>query len=379
MVYEVRVGGDWSEVAPGWGETLRQAAPGPFQTASMFAAWSRTLGAQPGARPVWVDVRRGGVPVMLLPFVATRRGRSREIGFADLGVSDNNAPVFGPGYDPSDWPALRKAAFAALPRADILRLEKMPRMAGRHLNPFAVEPGVAPSRVVAHPLRIDSGFEAYDRTRSKHMRKEQARLWRVFVRHPDARFERIVDPAAAERAMDALDRLQAERMAALGEGYLLGRPAYRAFYRRLVEEGLPSGEASLSALMSTDQVVAVLLAVISGGRVSLVRVAFAQGEWRNCSPGRLVIDKTLEALSAEGFQDFDFSIGDYPYKFAFGIGTEPLYDLVRPLSAWGWPAAAADAARRRLSRSPAARRIRDRLFGAARPASAPAKAVEAAE
>ncbi|HKY90910.1 MAG TPA: GNAT family N-acetyltransferase, partial [Nevskiaceae bacterium] len=72
----------------------------------------------------------------------------------------------------------------------------------------------------------------------------------------------------------------------------------------------------------------------------------AMGEWRNCSPGRLVIERTMAALHAQGVRHFDFTIGDYYYKKGFQPDTVPLHDVQLPLSWKGrLPVGIADAKR----------------------------------
>ena len=63
-----------------------------------------------------------------------------------------------------------------------------------------------------------------------------------------------------------------------------------------------------------------------------------------CSPGRLIIDRTIEALHRDGVREFDFSIGNYSYKRRFGPQRTPLVDLRAALSWRGQPTALRDRA-----------------------------------
>jgi CelD/BcsL family acetyltransferase involved in cellulose biosynthesis len=64
----------------------------------------------------------------------------------------------------------------------------------------------------------------------------------------------------------------------------------------------------------------------------MVRISNAGKSWSNCSPGRLVIERTMALLHADGVRTFDFSVGSYDYKRRFGVSDVPLFDLTAALS-----------------------------------------------
>ena len=51
----------------------------------------------------------------------------------------------------------------------------------------------------------------------------------------------------------------------------------------------------------------------------MIRISNAGEKWSNCSPGRLIIERTMAALHQDGVREFDFSIGNYAYKRRFGV------------------------------------------------------------
>jgi CelD/BcsL family acetyltransferase involved in cellulose biosynthesis len=189
-----------------------------------------------------------------------------------------------------------------------------------------------------HPLSLPESWSSYIASRTKHFRKEQARIARVFERHANARFEMVTTPERAEVILAAMEKLQSERMRNLGLPYRLDEPIYTAFYRRLAHAGIPSGDVVIGALLAdNDELVAGLFGITLANGATFVRIAHAGGVWRNASPGRLVIEKTIEALHARRFRSIDLSIGDYGYKNNFGVGSTPLMDVVSAISLRGWP------------------------------------------
>ena len=77
----------------------------------------------------------------------------------------------------------------------------------------------------------------------------------------------------------------------------------------------------------------------------MVRISNAGEKWSNCSPGRLIIERTMAALHRDGVREFDFSVGNYAYKRRFGVTRLPLLDISAALSWRGWPFALRDRAR----------------------------------
>jgi len=342
----------WSEVSCAWHEIAARGHATPFQSPPFLDAWYQHFVAPGDGEAVIVEVRTAeNVASLLLPLVLEREGRFRVIRFADARVSDNVAPLLGPAA-PQAADAVQlawKAVLGVLPAHDLIRFDKIPAKIGAEANPLLWLPGVGLSPLNAHPLQIGDDWQAYVRGRSKKFRKEQARVWRVFQRHDTARFEIISDPVRAIGLFDAFERQQSERLRSVGQAYHLDQPAYRGFYRALLEKGLPAGTTLFGALLAGDELVGGLLAICNRKRVVFVRLAHAGGEWGICSPGRLVIERVLEWAHAQGYRDFDFSIGDYAYKQDFGIATEPLYEYAAA-SSWKGLASASVSRVKRLAR-----------------------------
>jgi CelD/BcsL family acetyltransferase involved in cellulose biosynthesis len=93
----------------------------------------------------------------------------------------------------------------------------------------------------------------------------------------------------------------------LGLNFILNGETYAAFYRNLVGGGVDSGYVTVSTLTVGQEVVATLLGLRSGSRYLMVRISNAGQKWSNCSPGRLIIERTMAAMHKDGVREFDFS------------------------------------------------------------------------
>ena len=130
-----------------------------------------------------------------------------------------------------------------------------------------------------------------------------------------------------------------------------------------MRDGVGNGYALVSALTVGDEVVATLLGIRAGARYVMIRISNAGEKWSNCSPGRLIIERTMATLHKDGVREFDFSVGNYAYKRRFGVERLPLLDISAALSWRGWPFALRDRAVGVLRNRPQLDARLRRMFG----------------
>jgi CelD/BcsL family acetyltransferase involved in cellulose biosynthesis len=364
--YEVSISKDWPATRERWARSPASMTCGQFQTLSWLDAWYTSYAGQ--GEPVLVDVAHGGDVAVRLAFVVTQRGAQRVLVFADLGVSDFNAPILGPAAPTTAADAMRlwRAVVAALPNIDLIDLRKMPSSVGERANPLALLDGTAKCPMTGHLVDV-ADWDAYHSGLDRRVRMELERSWRVFQRHPEARFERVRDAAQAMRTLDVMDQQQRARMTEAGQPFLLDRPAEAALYRHDLARRLAAGEVVISVLMAGADIVATAYAVSNGSVPALVRISNAGGVWTKASPGRLIVHQTLHHLAAEGFPQLDLSVGDYDYKRRFGPRKTPLFDLVSAVSWRGRTSALRHRAVDTLRRHPRLEARLRRLLGKADP------------
>jgi CelD/BcsL family acetyltransferase involved in cellulose biosynthesis len=240
-----------------------------------------------------------------------------------------------------------------LPAADLIDFRKMPARIGQRHNPLALLPTRA-SAFNGNVVRTGDDYSAYMHKGLKRVvRKELERSWRVFVRHEAARFCVAREPLERASILTAVEDQQRRRMNYLGKSYELDRPEAADFYRRLVDADPHGKFVIITALMAGEEAVAALVGLRSGHAFIMIRISTSTDPaWTNCSPGRLVIERTMAHLHELGVREFDFSIGNYDYKRRFGVEPSALVDLVQPLTPLGFFSAAATHARSWLRQYP---------------------------
>jgi CelD/BcsL family acetyltransferase involved in cellulose biosynthesis len=330
--FKVEVFPTWQHVEPRWLRLQEQGFGTPFQQAQWLAPWYAVFGETPGIEPVLVAVseRRSGDDIMLIPLIRRTVGATRTIEFADLGVTDYNAPLIDPRAPSTRenavalWLAVRKA----LPGADLLRFAKMPAEIRGIKNPLALVDDVRPSEVTGHVIALPEAWDEYLASLKKDVRSLLKRRWRRFSEKGSAGLHWIDNEEEARRALATLQAQQTQRLRSRGIRHLFDQPSYARFYERYVADGLARGAAVLTALVAENRTVAIFLAVADRHRCILIRSSQCLGpEWAALGLGKLIIERSMQALHARGYRCFDLSIGDYPYKHDFGVAPVPLVDL----------------------------------------------------
>ncbi|MDP3689452.1 GNAT family N-acetyltransferase [Bradyrhizobium sp.] len=348
---------DWEEAAAKLEGAMAQGRATPFQNPHWLGAWYHCFASNEAARPLIVvisDARSRDV-VAILPLVVRMQRGLRIAEFA--GSADYNAPILGPAANGSPaetaawWRHLCRE-LARLPGGcDLVRFRKMPAAMDGQANPLAGLPGVQPSALTGHLVRVGDDYDAYRYSLEKTVRKELERSWRVFTKHDGAGFRQVREIDEALRTFAALEVQQSARMHDLGRSYSLDEENSTAFHRELIVRGLVNGYVILTALTCGEETVASLLGIRTGLHYVMVRIGNAGKAWSNCSPGRLVIERTMAMLHADGVRTFDFSVGSYDYKRRFGVSDVALIDLTAAVSWRGWPVIIRDRLRRSIRRA----------------------------
>lgn len=307
-----------------------------------------------------------GKDIAIVPMISHVRRGIRVVEFADLGVSDYNAPIVAldAALDAATAEAIGKAlveALRALPdRLDLLRLKKMPAHVGGRPNPLVSLGRIGSSSLNGNVVLTGNDYEAYQ---ASIKRMQMPRCWRVFSRHEGARFETATDLARARELLDVMDVQQQARMQKLGSRFVLNDETHAAFYREVARHGVAEGYAVISALVCDEGVVATTLGVRHGATYFLLRISHAGESWSSCSPGLLVTERTMAALHAQGVRRFDLSIGNQDYKRRFGAEKVALTDASIALSWRGLPYVLRDHAAQCLRRHPRLAALATRAMG----------------
>jgi CelD/BcsL family acetyltransferase involved in cellulose biosynthesis len=330
--FHVEVVSKWEALAARWSRMQARGIATPFQNARWQSIWYGVFGRMPDVDPVLVAVsdQRAGEDILLLPLIRRRVGSTRIIEFADLWVTDYNAPLIALDVPATKetaqllWDELRRA----LPDADLIRFTKMPLMAGGRTNPLAMLEEAHPSKFTGYVVDLPHSWEDYLASLKKDVRSLLQRRWRRLTETDKAGFRWVEDPDEGLSALRTLQAQQTARLASRGARHVFEDSQYIAFYERLVAEGLVDGSTVVTTLVAEGQILATFLAVTDGKRCTLIRSSqSAEQPWVKLGLGKLIIERSMHALHQRGIRCFDLSIGDFQYKHDFQVVPVPLFDL----------------------------------------------------
>ncbi len=334
-----------------------------FQSQHWLSAWCEVFGQDPAVECFLLVLRNGdGVITLAAPLVRRQENGLSIIEFPDLGVTDYAAPLLRRATAGSlpvgddFWGHIK----AALPTADLLDFTRLcPEVRGM-TNPFYLHPAARANRLSGWVRSLPETWEEYLGTLSGSMRDKLAKNGRKFARVPGTTMSCVTNVPRGLQVLSELERMQEMRVQEKGLEYTLNAPRTAAFYRRLVESGIPDGQTIIAELRAGDEIVAANFSVRNGDELIYLRTTNQFGDWSRMAPGLLAAEFLIREVQARGVRFFDFAMGDYDYKRRFGARQVVLKDLVLPLSLRGWPTAILRHTRHWAAQSPLLRKLTGR-------------------
>ncbi len=142
--------------------------------------------------------------------------------------------------------------------------------------------------------------------------------------------------------LQAFFQQKGARMREQGLSNAFDAPGVKEFTRAAAHETDPdTGEPviELYAASVGDTIIATFGGIVADGRFSGMFNSIAGAEFRNYSPGELLLANVIRMCCERGLNKFDLGIGDAAYKQVYCKDAEALYDSVIPITAAGQVAA----------------------------------------
>jgi CelD/BcsL family acetyltransferase involved in cellulose biosynthesis len=351
---------------PEWTEFQRTAACTVFQTFEWLTKWQRHIGNLRGTCPAIVLGRdeHGGL-LFILPLAVETQGPIRRLTWLGSELCDYNAPLIGPDFwrhvdwrhidrrHVGDFAALWRAALRLLQsnprlRFDFVDLQKMAETIGRERNPFLSLP-TRRNASSAHVATLGRSWEEfYKARRSSETRKKERKQLRRLGELGEMRFIDVGDEDEIARTIETLMQQKSKAFARMGVEDLFARPGHRAFW--LDVTATLRGVTHVSRLDVGSTIAATSLGLTHRGCYYLVLSSYHDGEVMRFGPGRAHLHELLRRAIEHDIRDFDFTIGDEPYKRDWADIEIQLYDHLRAATLRGVVVVAMISAFRRTKR-----------------------------
>ncbi|KQU75394.1 acetyltransferase [Aminobacter sp. DSM 101952] len=289
---------------------------GPSQSAEWAAAWTETHTVD----ALIATLSAKGRPVLSVTLEVTREGPFRIARFLSGKHANGNFPAVD-----RTWPATASAAAIetlvgsirrARPDIDIVAFDRLITEFDGLPNPL-LKLASTPSPNVALAVNLDGGFEAVlARTSGKRKRKRHRSQERKYETVGGARRIVATTEADANAMLDAFFAMKEQRFGAMGIVDVFADASVRTFFRKLFADALQKDPPPfvLHGLEVGGKYRAVTGSSRAGNRLVCEFGAIADDELAFASPGEYLFFDNISEACDQGFDIYDFSVGDEPYK-----------------------------------------------------------------
>jgi len=312
-----------------------------------------------GIRIFAVVGRDRGRAALIWPLMVRRHRAWRTAQWLGSGTSEYGDVLVEPGPAAPSWLAQAWSIIRSRSGIDFVRLD--------HVRPDAAIAALIPevpgarssfARAPYLPLHRWCDWDDYRRTRSRSFRSNQSRRRRRLAERGSVSFQLVETP---ERVAETLEWIFEQKKRALERGRLdaaawFGSAAvHRRFLEAIVGDARTAGTLALTALTLDGRIIAADLGFRCGDRLESL-IATYDPEWAFYSPGRILLEETVQWCFARGVRVFDMRMGDEGYKYDWTSDEVRVGSHLLPCTVWGRAYAAMSDAKRWLEKLRSTRR-----------------------
>lgn len=325
----------------------RSSTQSIFLTQEWLTTWWKHMGYND--RLMLVLVRHGNRLIAIAPLSVSIWEGFRHLGFVGNGTADYEDFIIDDAYDrdhaiASIFNTVLKTGSWDFFQFHRWRADSPNYQAVVHyLNAIPSLRWSTTQLSVAPFISIQSTWDDFLKSLSQNLRQGTARrLRRLAEDYQSIEFRQPRDHRDVDAFFDALVRLSTLRYGrARGDFTVLEHPALCAFYRSVTHQLFDAGFLDLPVLVVDDQIAAIQLNARYAGVHYGVLPAFDES-FARYAVSRILFHHTLEQCFDSNCSEFDFLIGDEPYKLDY---TKDYYRLMsvsafppttRGLLAYSW-------------------------------------------
>lgn len=255
-----------------------------------------------------------GIVLLQVPLAITTKRGALVLTFADRGAADYNAPLLHPALrdlQPAEVQQLWRAIEAALPKVDIVDLEKMPQSIDNRPNPLFYLANTQ-NAVSCHGSDLTRPLDEIEATQAqlKTLKRKLRGLEKLGV----VQFTVASTPAQREVLLTAALEQKQRRFEETQVPGFAESPQTRDFFERATSVFAQTDNLRFCALSLDGEIVATSWNVALGTRLYELMIGFSGGEWSKHSVGRILNLMLLKWAKENGYRYLDHGIGDEAWK-----------------------------------------------------------------
>lgn len=337
VIVEVHQSLDAERLAPLWDAPAGTFVSTFFQQRLFLKAFYDHLPRNCAPLVVSVTDRETGRLAMMLPLIRRKSGPMRYIEAPDQGLADYVAPAVAAWFEPdaAQMEQVFRQILAALPKADILTLKKIPAtLPGGRINPLTLLSGTLPMGTGTKTFSL-LDVEREDHYLRSGIYKDGMRKLRKLRKEGTVEFRMAGTPEEASALFDHFLQQRLPRFEALDRFDPLADPRVQALYREIAMEGVPSGDVLFGGLYLDDRCIGTDLGFVYGDTHHRILTALASEDMGRFSPGTIAFMLVLDETRARGISHYDLGVGELGYKNRLSGPIMPIYERHDALSARG--------------------------------------------
>lgn len=327
--WRVDVTSNIEDFADDWRSFVTNKNATPFQSYDFMRIFFARL-ASGGGKPQIARVRdANGVLVALFPMHMVRKHGLNWLR-TDERPLDYCVPIFSPELSAGRVRDVVKAVLAAIPKADLLYVNRIPAKFSEGPSPLTSMPNAARLRLSSWQITMKgNSLSDLSAHQSKQFKSELRSRTRKFSDKFERKFCINFGQSVSPDMYAAFADLRQTSFAAKGRSNITSDPQWGVLYPRLLTEANQC-RAWLASLSADGEIVAALYGFEANKRVQIILPASKMGDWQYYRLGLQLFQETIAHFHAEGAEIYDLSIGDSPYKKRMGGEKEALYDALFP-------------------------------------------------
>ena len=175
-------------------------------------------------------------------------------------------------------------------------------------------------------IDINFNWDDFKKNIKKKLINDSNRQWRKLSEIGLLKIEKATKKSEIKLLIDCLDNFKNDRAyKSLIAKNILSKRGMKKFLNDISEQFLKTNNLSLIALKMSNSVLAVHLAFYHNNQYLYYLPSF-NSEYKKYSPGRLLLEKSIEYAIDRKFKKFDFLNGNESYKYNYSNDVTEIYN-----------------------------------------------------
>ena len=325
-----------------WKSFSSKAFHSPFQNYHWLQSWLNTYGQDKSDSVHIVVGSLDDVPIIILPLYVSHKWGLRTLTWLAQEWNDYNIPVCEPEnlafFAGKTAKKLWEEVHSHIGDIDVLELGKQPESIAGVVNPFIDQSTAQLETDCSHEMLLtgDSWDEIYTKKRSTKSRRRLREKERALTRDGELVFKHHKEPEEIEKIVPLMLKWKHAQLSHRGARNPFDDIRSFEFLTQVAKTADKNGQqAQIYILYQNDKPLSALYMLSHGNTLMLYQASYDVGPHERYSPGLLLLHQAIDYAISQGFQSFDFGMGDEKYKADYVDNNYDLFRVIMPTSLKG--------------------------------------------